>query len=545
MLDTPLRLSPSAVTRSGGCPRYRALKARPAQGRANGGRSGETFRETFGLGPLGKVLDLVEFDGLDAEAALARWRGDPSRDHHPALVRWTEHAVRQYLDAQTNGIRTEPVLQPVSRTWARRLDRPLDGLPEPHEEIVHGRRYAGGGVRELRLTRYQGVEDRPRDEAEIALAAAVVAAGGPVLGNRWGTGPLLIGRHERPERVRVVEVGCLDASSNVLFDDTAEAAFAAYEEHASGRVLEVATGEALRPGTDCGRCPIIASCPAVPSVPGLLNIDACTGPRRIWSVTTSRQYHTCAPIPYFHDLNLPRDAAREESGSTIRGRLVHAEIEARHARVPPRACAADDPLAGSAEATVDEPTAKNIADDLETRLRHQMLGDHSFVCPMRHAGTTTGVEIVPEHQVVTYDPSANVAVIAKIDLLYRIGGNWRLREIKTSRHLYEGDLLQKYEQIALAVLLSAEGALPGGRGGCRVELERLTATGPVLTEFDATDPELVRAAREVVQSAVARWHSDETLATSPGKACRDCGFIRWCPDARTDAKRDPRVGVGT
>ena len=202
----------------------------------NGVRRGRTFRETFGLGPLGKVLDLVEFDGLETEAALARWRGGPSRDLHPALVRWTEHAVRQYLDARTNEMNAGPVLQPVSRTWARLLNRPLDGLSDPHEEIVHGRRYAGGRVRALCLTRYGGVEGRPRDEAEIALAAAVLAAGGPVLNRPWSTGPLLIGRYERPERVRVIEIGCLDGSSNVLFDDTAEVAFEAYEEHALDRV---------------------------------------------------------------------------------------------------------------------------------------------------------------------------------------------------------------------------------------------------------------------------------------------------------------------
>ncbi|MBE1537081.1 PD-(D/E)XK nuclease family protein [Actinomadura algeriensis] len=539
MLNTPLRFSPSSVARPGGCPRYRALKARPARSRANGRHRKARSRETYGLGPLGKVLDLVEFDGLDVEAALTRWRNGRGRDTHPALVRWTEHAVGRYLDslvAPTDGTGKGLALQPVSRTWARRPDRPLGGLPEPHEEIVYGRRYAGDGVRELRFTRFREVKDRERDEAEIALAAAVLAAGGPVLSDPWSSGPLLIGRYERPERVRVIEVGCLDGSSRELFDDVPDTAFAAYEEHARERVLEVATGEALHPGPDCGRCPIVASCPAVPSVPGLLGVDDDTGPRRIWSVTTSRRYGQCAPIPYFHDLNLPRDTVKEESESTARGRLVHAEIEARHDRVPLRACAADDPVTGSAESDADKPTIKSGTDGLETRLRHQMLGDHSLVCPMRHVGFDADVEFVPEHQVVVHDPSADVVVIAKVDLLYRIGGIWRLRETKTNRRVYEGDLLKRYEQIALAVLLSAEGALPSGSGGCRVELERLTATGPILTEFDVNEPEPVRAAREVVRSSVAGWHSDETLATSPGKACRGCGFSRWCPDAATGAE---------
>lgn len=538
MPDTLLRISPSLVARpKGGCPRYRALKARPARSRPNGGRRRRRPREAFGLGPFGKVLDLIEFDDLDPETALARWPGRQSLVPHPALVRWTEHAVRRYLDARADGTLAGRPLQPVSRKWARRLDRPLARLPEPHEEIVHGRRYESDDVRELRLTRYQGVEGRTRDEAEIALAAAVLAAGGPVLGRPWDPGPLRIGRAEQPRRVRVVEVGCLDGSSNLLFDDTPEAALEAYEEHARERVVEVATSEELRPGSDCGQCPAVTSCAAVPSVPGLLGVDEPTGSTRVWSVTTSRRYGMCPPVPYFHDLNLPRDTAREENESTVRGRLVHAEIETRHRRVPPRPCAPDDPITVPTEPGTE-------TNDEEDELRRQMLGDHFLACPMRSSGDAVDTEFSPEHQVVVHDPSADVVVIAKADLLYRVGGTWRIRETKTSLRPYEGDLLRRHEQVALAVLLSAEGALPGGRGGCRVELERLTATGPLLTEFDPADPVVVGRAREVVQAAVASWYSDETLATSPGPACRNCGFTRWCPDARPDdARKGPAVEV--
>ncbi|MBT2208728.1 PD-(D/E)XK nuclease family protein [Actinomadura sp. NEAU-AAG7] len=530
MIATPLRFSPSSVKRSDdGCPRYRARKARPGQTRVNSAPSKRTSRETYGLGPLEKVLDLVEFDDLDVHTALRRWSGGRGRDAHPALVRWTEHAARQYLGASAE-LADGLFLRPVSRRWARRLDQPLDGLVAPHEEIVYGRRYAGDGVRELRLLRFRGVNDRRRDDAEVALAAAVLSAGGPVLSDPWRPGPLVIKQYEPPRRVRIVEVGCLDGSSNVLFDGAPEEAMTAYERHARTRVHEVAVGEALRPGTDCVRCPMVADCPAVPSVPGLLGIRDDTRPRRTWSVSTARRYGKCPPIPYFHDLNLPLDTGREENESTARGRVVHYEIETRHRRVPPRACAADDAMPGSSG------SAKKVGEDgLEMRLRQQMVGDHSLVCPMRNAGGDADAEFLPEHQVVVHDPAADVVVIAKIDLLYRIGGVWRFRETKTCRRLYEGDLLKKYRQVALAVLLSAEGALPGGPGGCRVELERLTATGPVLTEFDVNDPELVREAREIAQSSLAGWHSDDTLATSPGRACQTCGFARWCPDAATGA----------
>jgi hypothetical protein len=163
-----------------------------------------------------------------------------------------------------------------------------------------------------------------------------------------------------------------------------------------------------------------------------------------------------------------------------------------------------------------------------------MIGDHFLVCPLRGADEET--EVHPERSVVVYDPAANVVVIAKVDLLYRTAGVWRLRETKTARHLNEGNPLTRFPQISLAILLSAEGLLPGGRGGCRVELERLTAYGPVMSEFDVHDPELVAEAREVVRSRVVDWHADERLATKPGKkACGECGFTRWCPDAARGA----------
>ncbi|MEV4252729.1 PD-(D/E)XK nuclease family protein [Spirillospora sp. NPDC049652] len=529
MIDTPLRFSPSTLARStGGCPRYRALKALPARSRTNGRRPKRRIWETFGLGPLDKVLDLHEFDGYDVDAALERWRGGEGRGAHPALARWTEHAVRRYLEAAAR-LHDGLALEPVSRLWARRPEQPAEGPTGSREEIVYGRRYSNNEVRELRIVRFREVGGRPRDEAEIAMAAAVLATGGPVYSDRWAP-RLHIGRSTRPERVRIVEIGCADGSGNVLFDGTPEEALAAYEGHARGRLQEVAAGEELRPGFDCGKCPLVDTCPAVPSVPGLLGVDDDARPRRTWSVTTARRYNTCALTSYLHELNLPRDIAREENESTTRGRVVHDEIEARHRRSPLRVCGTDEVVTESLAASTADLVGRE-----EARLRLQMLADHSFVCPARHAGEDA--EFHPEQHVVVHDPSADVVVIARIDLLYRVGRRWRYRETKTSKYVYEGNLLENYKQIALAILLSAEGVLPGGQGGCHVELERLTASGPVLTEFDVADPELVQAAREVVRSAVVGWHADETPAASPdSKTCGSCGFNRWCPDAVAEAR---------
>ncbi|MFC0038380.1 PD-(D/E)XK nuclease family protein [Actinomadura rayongensis] len=393
-----------------------------------------------------------------------------------------------------------------------------------HEETVTGRRHAGPEIRELRLVRISSVAHRARDEAEIAVAAGVLADARPVLGSSWGK-PYVLGRPSPVRRVRIVEIGCADGSHNVLFDDSPQAAREKYRNDAEKRVHEVSAGGEYRPGNKCGRCDVVDLCPAVPARPGLLGIADPPGPRRSWSITTARSYRTCPARSHFEDLFLPRDRPAENTEATERGNAVHAFIEERHRRSPARACRSDE-----------APTTRegwragaHSVTGIEARLGIQMIGDHALVCPLRHVHENA--EVLPERHVVVYDPSADVAVIAKTDLVYRAADSWVLRETKTARRLKDGDLLAQFPQLALGLVLSAAGVLPGGNGGCRVELERLTGTGPVVSVLDATDPELVERARQVVTAYAQQWREDELFPTRPGKHCKGCGFVRWCPDA--------------
>jgi hypothetical protein len=368
------------------------------------------------------------------------------------------------------------------------------------------------------------IEDRARNEAEIALAAAVLAEGRPALSKLWKKGPATLGRFERPNRVRVIEIGCLDGSAHVLFDGTPKAAIDKYQREAEDLLRVVAAGSERRPDNDCAECPLIDMCPAVPSREGLLGISDASKPLRTWSLTTTRQHRKCGPIPYFYDLKLPPDPRTEQSPAIERGHAVHEWIEAKHRRLPRHGCQAND--------VPDLTHDARFSDDvLQAKLGMRMIGDHSLVCSLR--GTDQDAEIYSEHPVVVYDPAAHVVIIAKADLLYLSAGVWRLRETKTSRYSFEGNLLKRFPQIALAIVLSAEGVLGGGNAGCRVELERLTSNGPALTEFDVRDPEVVAEAREVVQLESAKWHADLARATKPGKECWTCVFTRWCPDAKT------------
>ncbi|GAB2887664.1 PD-(D/E)XK nuclease family protein [Streptomyces mayteni] len=469
------------------------------------------------------------------EDALSRWRAAPKRPLHPALARWTEHALGNYLAAAADipappSVPHGEQLEPVSRVWARQRGSLNPGDPDVYEEMVTDRRYAGHGVRELRVIRTGSVHDRPPDEVEIAIAVGVLAGGSPVLSSRWSRSQLKLGRFAHARLVRLVEVGCVDASHQILFEGTPDEAYARYDTDVEADIGKVIAGGSYRPGQDCGRCDIVDSCPEVPSRPGLLKISSTDMPRRSWSMSTGRSYRQCPARVHLEDLFLPREGSAENNEAVVRGQAVHAWIENLHRRTPQQPCTpADIP---------DSPEAWECAGwkvtGTQARLGIQMIGDHALVCPLRDR--TADAEVHPERTAVVYDPDADVVVIAKTDLLYRVADRWTLRETKTARALSEGDLLERYPQLALAVVLARAGVLPGG-GHCRVELERLAGSGPVLTEVDIAAPDVVAQAQRVLKEHVSAWHADTRFPTKAGKACGDCPFTRWCPDAseRTDS----------
>ncbi|MFM9444312.1 PD-(D/E)XK nuclease family protein [Streptomyces acidiscabies] len=475
------------------------------------------------------MLDLIEFKSLSVQDALAEWRAASERPFHAGLGQWTEHAVRGYLAASEQipvvpGLPHGESLEPVSRLWARQRGPQGPADPDWYEEMVADRRYAGHGVRELRVVRKGSVVDGPRDESEIAVAVGVLAGGSPVLSSRWEKKRLTLGRFEEPRLVRLVEIGCVDASYRILFEGTPEDAYARYDSDVEARIGTLIAGGSYRPGTNCGRCEAVATCPEVPSRPGLLGINGTNVPRRSWSMTTGRTYGKCPARAHLEDLFLPREGSAEDSEAVVRGKAVHAWIENRHRRMPSQPCEPDD-TPGSEEAWQGEGWALT---GLEARLGIQMIGDHALVCPLRDR--PDDAELHPERPVVVYDPDADVVVIAKTDLLYRAADRWTLRETKTAKTLSKENLLEEYPQLALAVVLADAEVLPGSES-CAVELERLTGTGPVVTNLEAAVPDVVAQARRVLMRYVSSWHADTRYPTKAGKACKDCPFTRWCPDA--------------
>jgi hypothetical protein len=512
------------------CPQHVAAKAHVGVWAREPQPRKEPGLQQFALDPVTVLLDMMEFDGLTLGQALARLRDTGGPPSHAGLLRWAEHAVGKYLAAgkAIDAARGWAAV-PVSRAWVMQSQPPGATGGMTYELCAWGRRYESGDGRrrELRVPRAKSIMDRPVELAEIAVDAFVLAYGRPALGRPRRGDAYQLGRPTQVGNVRVVEVGCEDASHRVMFDGTAAEAKRLYGDHARQRLRSAVTGGEYRPGDGCPDCKLLGACPALPRRPGILGIDDASRAVRSWSVTNGRHYQACHAQEYLGRLHLPPTDGIEHGSAVRRGQAVHAWLAERHARKPASCCTADD-----VPATPDSWSAGGWqVSGGDARLGVQMIGDHALMCALRDLPPDAAV--FPEHQLTVYDPDAGVVVIAKTDLLYQDGSGWVLRETKTTTYIDEGDLLVRYPQVALGVVLLGEG-IPGGSRDCnRVELERLTPAGPLLEIFDPADPDLNAAARRVVHQMAADWHADTCAEPDPGKACRTCEVWRWCPDALT------------
>jgi hypothetical protein len=528
--DTGLLRVHASAARTGerACPQYLAAKVRPGLWPAQRTPRKQPGLAQFPLDPVTVLLDMVEFDGLTLGQAYVRLcAGDLKGRPHPALLRWAEHGAARYLSAgaaldAARGWAAEP----ASRQWVMQAVPP-GGIT--YELCAWGRQYesADGSKRELRVPTVKAVAARAADPAEAAAAALVLARGRMSLGRPRTGEAHRLGRPQPVSCIRVVEVGCADGSSRVIFEGTPDKARRQYDEHARKRLAAVTAGGEYRPGNNCTDCKLLGTCPALPRRPGLLGIPGTGRPARSWSVTNGRHYLACPAQDYLERLHLPPAADSEPGSSVRRGQAVHAWLAGHHARQPVRPCSPED--------VPDNPDAWSAGGwrvtGEDARLGVQMIGDHSLVCALQ--GLPPDAVVLPEHQLLVYDPDASVLVIAKTDLLYEAGGAWVLRETKTTRTISEGSLLERYPQAALGIMLLAAGIPGGSVERNRVELERLTPAGPLLDVLDPSDPDLHAEACRVIRDLAARWRADDRAIAVPGHGCLTCGVSRWCPDAAT------------
>ena len=273
------------------CAQRSAARAHPAVWPRERRPRAQPGLEAFALQPAGAVLDMLEFDGLTPGQAWARLRA--GNRPHEALLRWTEHAVGQYLAAGAAVDATRgTTVSPVSRPWVMQSTVPGADGSITYELCAWGRGYQSddGGTRELRVPRAKSVTDRPAAPAETAVAAMVLARGRPALGRPRFREAHALGGSSPVRWIRVVEIGCEDASYRLAFEGTAEKAAALYDAHARSRLRAAVTGGEYRPGDGCPDCKLISVCPALPRRPGILGISDASRRVRTWSVTNGRHY---------------------------------------------------------------------------------------------------------------------------------------------------------------------------------------------------------------------------------------------------------------
>ncbi|MFJ9430496.1 PD-(D/E)XK nuclease family protein [Streptomyces sp. NPDC101490] len=481
------------------CPAADALTARGYLATHTVPRRGERL-EHFTLGPFMEACDARRSASSSGEPP----RGRRTHRVHDALRVWTEHGLENYAVAFPE----DQELREVDPRWTyrHRPSGPDTRAADEYRFTVWGRCLASvdGSLRELRLPVHRIGPGLPPAEF-VAAAALVLAEGAP--------GP-------PPERVRIVEFALFDGRTRQLFDGSRAEALALYRASGRAALTTLLDSQEYRPGPSCGGCVFAQVCPALRSAPGLLGVTSTNRPRRTWSVTNGRNYRDCPARDHMRRLRLPAADAIERDAPAERGRALHAYLADRHAQSPLRPCTADVP---------DHwvPTGFDLPEH-ERALGVTLLRRHAEVCPLSRVADGTDVRTEP--RVVRHDTAADVVVVAAPDLLYRDGESWVWRETKTSAsdHVSTRPLLDRYPQLALAVLLVARGDLGGTRARARVELELLRPGGADLEVIDPFVPANLNASEKVLRAMVADWHDDDAFAPAPGRSCARCEMSRWC-----------------
>ncbi|WP_370418373.1 PD-(D/E)XK nuclease family protein [Streptomyces sp. QH1-20] len=485
--------------------------------------------EDFSFKPLFALLDAVECEGRSLKEAAA----DPTnfRKCTPVHIAWAREAAAVYLAARTamearRGAEGAS-LRRVIPAWVV-----VDALEQPdargatqYEQTVWGRQYASedGAVREIWIPSL-GTVNSERPDVEIAAVADVLLNGVPSRTPFDAPADPLPWPRTRPQRVRIVGVGLLDGTTEVVDWTAEEAGRRIQEAGLEAALVAVVEGREARPGRDCVRCAALPVCRAVPQAPGLLGVDAAPRKRRSLSVTDLRVYGEC-PERYHATRVLKLRDGRAENTAIRRGRAVDAWLNARHAdpdRIPCR--------------VIELPGGLPGLEDVEQPEALAMIRRHRAHCPFDGMPDREAVE--PQRRLVAYDARADVLVVADCDLVYSDRGGVVVRETKTTTGSYipPGGLMSRYPQLALAVLLVHHGVLGGDGCRSRVELEVLRPDSSRLEELDPHDPRTVARARAELQTSIAGWVADRSYPAQPRPetGCASCEVHRWCATGRSN-----------
>lgn len=524
------------------CPTQIAAKARPALQVDRDPAVRVTYPpfHSFALGLARDAAYLVLSAGKDPDVALDQVCSTAAGDVADAARDVAREALQGYLIAvarlrDSGDLPAETVVREFFA--ADELDVRVEWSAWG---LLHVSR--DGAAREFHVLTWEQAGTRRRDPAYVAVYARVAADAimrqeGSLWRERW---PAAAAQPGPAARVRVREMGMLDASDALLLDVSVDEA----REDFAGVVAErvhVLGGGAFNPGGRCATCAVRYECPGVARLPGVLGVAGPALWTRALSPGDLTAARTCTwQVHLERELSLPR-ARRETTEAMLRGTHLHSWLEYAHARLV--ACSLDDlPLPGEGMGEV----AELLGWDAPTyaALRPYLL-QHAQACPLHRDDV---VAAYPEQSLTAWDTDCDVVMSTRTDLVVETEAGFVVRETKSVGTQHEAprtaaEAFERYPQVAVTLCMLADGLDPvtglvsADPRPARVEVEILRADGHEVMGFDTSDAEAVLIARASVAEAV------DTILYSPaepvvGRHCSWCPVSRWCA-----AYRGSRVGT--
>lgn len=521
------------------CPTQIAVKARPAVQVDRDPNLRPTYPpfHSFALGLARDAAYSVMASGADPEVALDQVCASANGEVADAARSVAREALQGYVMVVAH-LRDAGALPP--ETVVREFfaaDEADVRVEWSAWGLLHVSR--DGADREFHVLTWEQAGTRHRDPAYLAVYARVAADAimkqeGSLWRERWPAAPSQPGP---AQRIRVREIGVLDATDALLLDVSADEARQRFPDSVSERV-QVLAGGAVNPGTRCASCAVRYECPGPARMPGVLGV---AGPA-LWTrglspgdLTTAR---TCTwQVHLERELSLPR-ARRETTEAMIRGTHLHSWLEHAHARLVP--CSMEDlPLPG--EGLGDVAALLGWDEDSYAALRPFLL-QHVAACPLSREDA---IAVYPEQSLTAWDTDVDVVMSTRADLVVDTPAGWVVRETKSVAAHHEmpqtsAEVFERYPQVALTLCLLADGLDPATGSvavdprPARVEVEILRPDGHEVRGFDTRDPEAVLIARASIAEAV------DTILYSPpeptvGRHCSWCPVSRWCTAYRGSA----------
>ncbi|MGW2214043.1 PD-(D/E)XK nuclease family protein [Nonomuraea sp. NPDC001684] len=501
-----LRVSATILSGGSACGRYLAIKARPRVNAVG-------WKPLYGKSSLFLPGDLVRL----VEAA---------HDAPPEAL--APSAIAGWLQQQFDALGIHRLTRPF-------LTQAVENILEAHEAIESElgplRLVAQGhtvGQRGQHLTVWGPVYSGEQGIREVRRYRLGRAHSAPTKGDRrWGlTAARVIAHMGSPAaRVRAVEIGAVDGSISVLFDDTPEAAQDAFQSLGMPHLLQVIEQTQASPGWDCASCKIAGACDSLLPLTGMLGQRGPGIAFRSVAPYELQEYREC-PARWLlsRDLKLPKE--QDVIEPQIRGRAVHQWLRAAHGRGV--ACRRED---------LPEPGGDLGLEDAglfpeEYAAAYPYLLQHLDNCPL---GISDTVVVGVKQAVHGMDHDAQVVVAVTPDLTLLRDGRLILREVRTAAALPANggeEAYSRYLQIPFLLRMLASGlAARHGVAAGRVELEMLTPDGSEVWAWNSDHQMTADVAAGDVRRAVEPWHTDAAWAPRPGPHCAWCPVRQWCPDS--------------